>query len=231
MPSPIIWSVHDATPDSLDRCANLVDLLVSRGVREVAILVVPDRSWSELETGTLRRWEREGHLLGLHGWAHKAMAPRGVYHRLHSAFFSRDAAEHLGRPRAELLDLVQTGVRWFDDAGLAAPRLYVPPAWAMGAMELADVEGMPFRWIETLTGVYDAAARRFCRLPLVGFEADTPLRAWSLRASNRANELGALAVRRPLRAAVHPNDLGLALSGDLRRLLNSCRPSASFADL
>ena len=231
MQAPIIWSVHDVTPGSFDRCANLVDLLVSSDVREVAILVVPDGTWSDEQIGTLRRWERDGHLLGLHGWAHRAVAPRGVYHRLHSTFFSRDVAEHLGRPRSEVLDLVGRGVRWFDEAGLLPPRLYVPPAWALGAMTLADVRGTPFRWVETLTGIFDASTGRFRRLPLAGFEADTRLRAWSLRVSNLANAFAVLTTRRPLRAAIHPNDLDLALSADLRRLLRSGRPSASFGEL
>ena len=230
-PPSLLWSIHDVTPDSLDRCRELVDILVARGVSEIAILVVPAGSWPERQIDALRRWEREGHLLGLHGWEHRAIAPRGIYHRVHSALLSRDVAEHLGRPRAEVIELVQRGIRWFADAGLAPPRLYVPPAWALGAIRIADFDGTSIRWVETLTGIYDTTTRRRRTMPLVGFEADTRARAWALRASNRANTLAALVSRRPLRVAVHPNDLDLALSSDLRRLMDVGHPSTGVPAL
>jgi len=229
--SPIIWSVHDVTPVSLDRCADLVGILVDAGVPEVAILVIPAGAWEERQLATLRRWERDGHLLGLHGWSHRAVAPRGIHHRLHAALLSRDVAEHLGRPRTEVLDLVRRGVNWFADVGLAPPRLYVPPAWALGNMTFDDIRDMSFRWLETLTGVHDAAAGRFRRLPLAGFEADTTLRAWSLGASNRANALAATMMRRPLRVAVHPHDLELRLGSELRQLVRAGRPSIALSAL
>jgi len=227
--NPVLWSVHDVAPRTLDRCQTLIDLLRAGGVSEIAILVVPAGTWSEGQLATLQRWEHEGHLLGLHGWEHRAIAPRSIYHRLHSALFSRDVAEHLGRPHAELLDLLQRGLEWFKDAGLAPPRLYVPPAWALGAMTTDDVRDTPVRWVETLTGIYDAETRRHRRLPLAGFEADTSFRARFLRLSNRANALAALATRRPLRAAIHPNDLELALSSDLRRLIDAGHPSIRWS--
>ncbi len=227
--TPIIWSVHDVTPASLGRCQTIVELLADVGVGEIAILIIPAGSWSERQLATLRRWEREGHLLGLHGWEHQSVEPRGIHHRLHSAVFSRDVAEHLGRPRSDVLDLVRRGLRWFEDASLSPPQLYVPPAWALGAMTAADVRGTPIRWIETLSGVYDAATRRYRHLPLIGFEADTRLRAWALRLSNHANTVVAALARRPVRAAIHPNDLELALSSDLRRLVHSGRPSAPLS--
>ncbi len=225
----LLWSVHDVAPDSLDRCQALVDVLVAYGVPELAILIIPAGCWSESQLDVLRRWECEGHLLGLHGWEHRGIAPRGAYHRVHSALLSRDVAEHLGRPRAELISLFRRGIRWFADAGLAPPRLYVPPAWALGAVSTGDFAGTSIRWVETLTGIRDIATRRHHILPLIGFEADTRLRSWALRASNRANALAALATRRPLRVAVHPNDLDLALSSDLRRLVDAGLPSLKLS--
>ena len=221
----LIWSLHDVTPGSFQRCAHLVDLLVEHGVVEVAILVVPAGEWKESQIATLRRWQLDGHLIGLHGWSHRSGAPRGLYHRLHSALLSRDVAEHLGRQGSEVLTLIERGVRWFGEVGLAPPRLYVPPAWALGAVTIADLAAMKFRWVETLIGIHDVKVRRFHVLPLAGFEADTSFRAWSLRASNRTNHLAASVFRRPLRVALHPNDLALALATEARRLIESDRPA------
>jgi uncharacterized protein len=227
----LLWSIHDVAPRSLDSCEALVELLVAAGVSEIAILVIPAGSWSVSQLHTLRRWGREGHLLGLHGWSHRSVAPRSIYHRLHSAVFSRDVAEHLGRPRSEVLGLVQRGVRWFDEVGLEPPRLYVPPAWALGEMRARDFHRTSIRWVETFTGIYDVETRRHRLLPLAGFEADTTMRAWSLRASNRANALAALATHRPLRVAVHPHDLELRLASDLRKLIGACHPSMPLSGL
>jgi predicted deacetylase len=227
MAVPIIWSLHDVSPATIDRATSIVDVMVEAGVRDLAILIVPSGVWTDGQLETLRTWERAGHVLGAHGWTHRGIAPRGIYHRLHSALFSRDVAEHLGRSADEVREIVARGVQWFADAGLVPPRLYVPPAWALGAMPLPEFAGTSFRWVETLSGIYDVSAAHFRRLPLVGFEADTGFRAASLRVSNASNYALVRATRRSLRAAVHPHDFELRLAGDLRRLLASGR--ASFA--
>jgi predicted deacetylase len=215
--SRAIWSVHDVSPREFDDARRIIEMLEVAGVRPVCILVIPDGAWSARQIGALRAWERAGHLLGLHGWSHRALAPHTAYHRVHAALFSRDVAEHLGRSSGEIAALIARGERWFADAGLGPPALYVPPAWALGALPLATFDGTPFRWVETLTGLYDVRGRRHRRLPLVGFEADTPMRQVALRASNRANETLATASGRPLRIAVHPHDPELLLRADLSR--------------
>ncbi len=227
----IIWSVHDVTPSTLDRTAEIVDLLVASGGRSLAILVVPDGDWTSDHLNTLRSWERAGHILAAHGWSHRALPPRGVYHRLHAALLSRDAAEHLGRPRDEVLDIVRRSQAWFTDAGLQPPRLYVPPAWALGALPLSVFDATSFQWVETLTGIYDTKGGRWHRLPLVGFEADTRVRAWSLRVSNAANLALGATLRRPVRVGLHPDDLTLLLAREVRALVSSPHRPVSLAEL
>ena len=231
MAVPIIWSLHDVSPATIDRATAIVDVMVEAGVRDLAILIVPSGVWTDGQLETLRTWERAGHVLGAHGWTHRGIAPSGIYHRLHSALFSRDVAEHLGRTAAEVREIVARGEQWFAEVGLAPPRLYVPPAWALGAMPLSAFGGTSFRCVETLSGIYDVSTTRFRQLPLVGFEADTAFRASALRASNAANHALSRATSRPLRAAVHPHDFDLRLSGDLRRLLGSGRKSCSLGQL
>ena len=48
-------------------------------------------------------------------------------------------------------------------------------------------------------------------MPLLGFEADTAFRAWSLNLFNRINFVTALTTGRPLRVSIHPQDLQLRL--------------------
>jgi predicted deacetylase len=229
MPPPLIWSLHDVTPETLGRAESIVGMMVDAGVRDLAILIVPSGVWTDEQLETLRRWERDGHTLGAHGWTHRSVKPRELYHRLHSLLISRDVAEHLGRSADDVGAIVRRGEAWFADVGLAPPRLYVPPAWAQGAMPLTAYRDTSFRWVETLTGIYDVSAGRFRRLPLIGFEADTGLRAVTLRAANAVNVALSTASRRPLRVAVHPHDFDLLLSGDLRRMLASRRESLPLA--
>jgi predicted deacetylase len=217
VPSKAIWSVHDVSSQAFEDARRILETLEAAEVRPLCVLVVPDGAWSVGQIDVIRGWERAGHMLGLHGWSHRAVLPRTLYHRLHAALFSRDIAEHLGRGEAEIAALIAQGERWFADHDLRPPALYVPPAWALGALPLAAFDGTPFRWVETLTGIYDVRARRHRRLPLVGFEADTLVRQVALRASNRANEALAAATGRPLRIAVHPHDPELRLNADLTR--------------
>jgi predicted deacetylase len=138
---------------------------------------------------------------------------------------SRNAAEHLSRPRPEVADIIRRSFGWFGEVGLGQPRLYVPPAWAMGAVKRADLDRLPFRFYETLGGIYDSQSRRMRRLPLVGYEADTAGRALALRLVNGLNRQMAASLGRPLRVAIHPSDFDLRLAADLRSILDRCHPS------
>jgi hypothetical protein len=99
------------------------------------------------------------------------------------------------------------------DAGLKAPTLYVPPAWALGSINRVQLRSLPFDQVELLTGIYDCRADRFFRLPLVGYEADTRWRQIALRLVNTANQVAAVASCTPLRIAIHPFDLEYSLTG------------------
>ena len=140
---------------------------------------------------------------------------RSLHHRLHSAFISRDAAEHLSLDEERIIALIQDCHRWFVEHGLTPGPLYVPPAWALGAVNKRRLAALPFRYYETLGGLYDARDQRFHPMPLLGFEADTTLRAWSLNLFNRGNYLAALASGRTLRVSIHPQDLQLRLGAQV----------------
>ena len=106
---------------------------------------------------------------------------------------------------------------WFSRHGLAAPTTYIPPAWALGLPEAALGE-LPYRCVEVLSGVIllSGAGVTRRRLPLVGFEADTPLREHVLRAWNRRQRKIARRDRKPLRVSIHPHDAQLRLAEELR---------------
>ncbi|MEP7214603.1 MAG: polysaccharide deacetylase family protein [Anaerolineaceae bacterium] len=212
-----IWSIHDVSPATVNAAVAIAERLTAAGIGPFCVLVVPAGDWPEGALAQLRAWSAEGHLLAPHGWTHRAPKPRGLYHRLHSLLLSREAAEHLGRSKAGVREIVENGRAWFEANDLPAPIFYIPPAWAMGVLPLREMAGYGFERVETLTGIWDARKRRTRLLPLIGFEADTRFRAASLHVLNAINITLARLSGRPLRIGIHPDDGHLLLADDLDR--------------
>ncbi len=214
----VLFSVHDVMPHTLDRVSGILAGLEAAGAGSASLLVVPGTGWTGETLDRLHGFLARGHTLAGHGWYHRCSRIRGLKHRLHSALISRDVAEHLALDAAGIEALIRRCGEWFPRHGLPQPDTYVPPAWAMGAIPAERLYGLGFRYFEALTGVFDAGTGRFRRLPLAGFEADTSLRALTLRALNRL-ALAMAGPGRPLRLAIHPRDPELLLAGDLERLV------------
>lgn len=211
----VIWSIHDVSPETVAWADSMVVRLISNGASPLMILIIPAGDWPSAALDIVRRWESAGHMLALHGWDHCALRPRSTYHRLHSLILSRDAAEHLSRDRTEILTRIARGREWFAANGLPEPAVYVPPAWALGAVRPEDMQAGGFRWVETLTGIHDAKNGKHHLLPLVGFEADNAWRSAALRVSNTVNLAIARATGCPIRVAIHPHDDAGLLAHDL----------------
>jgi len=222
-------SVHDLMPETLSQVrAILAELERLRRV-PVTLLVVPGRAWNPAELATLRAFAHDGHRLAAHGWYHHSERFGGLGHRLHGALFSRRVAEHLALDEAGILALLRRSHAWFADHGFAAPRWYVPPAWALGSVPRARLAtAAPFAYYELFNGWFEASSGRFLSLPLLGYEADRAIRAPLLRAWNRLNR--ARARYQPLvRIGIHPDDFNLRLAAELRADLTHY-PPASAAD-
>lgn len=228
----MLLSIHDLMPTTLSEVECLVAYLARRGVQRLTLLVVPGLPWQRAQLDVLRRYEDAGYELAGHGWTHAlTRPPRGLWHRAHAAFLSRQVAEHLELRRAEIRRLVERNFEWFAQHGLRAPRLYVPPAWALGSFSARDMQAAAFRWFELLPGVYDSQQARWHRLPLAGFEADTRQRAMFLSLFNAVNRQLARGTGRALRVGIHPYDRSHRLAGALDRVLRGPRVELSLDDL
>jgi len=172
-----VVSIHDVMPETLPRVRSLLARVELAGLAPATLLVVPGRDWSNADLDALRRLAARGHELAGHGWTHRVERFGSFRHRLHGLLLSRRAAEHLSHSREQVFGIMRDCRQWFDDNELPSPSLYVPPAWAMGPVFREELQGLGFRYFETLGGIYDADTQRFLRLPVVGFEADTWLRA------------------------------------------------------
>ena len=215
-----LFSIHDVMPSTMADVRALIELCRQNGVENLTLLVVPGCNWQPADLEQLRAWQSEGCDLAGHGWVHRCRSIRGLKHRVHSLLISRDVAEHLSLVEAEIIGLMQDCARWFDVHGFGCPQLYVPPAWALGRVRRSSLSTLPFGIVETLWGVQIVKESMQRPIPLLGFEADTVLRKWSLRAINRVNRLAASAQTMPIRVAIHPPDHRLRLCEDLKSILN-----------
>jgi len=227
----LLVSIHDVMPTTLDRVERIFDRLVAARLLPVMLLVVPGAGWRREDLDRLGAMLDAGAQPAGHGWRHEARHVRGLKHILHSALISRRAAEHLALSRKEILRLMLSNHRWFGDHGLPEPGFYVPPVWAMGAVPRNLLDRLPFDQFETLAGVYDARSRRFLKLPLAGFEADTTFRAVTVRSFNRLNRSLAQAGGRPLRLGIHPDDFELKLADELDTMLAVGGESLGYSSL
>ena len=83
---------------------------------------------------------------------------------------------------------------------------------------------------ETFGGLCLAERRTFRPSAMLGFEADTWLRALACGVWNALNQ-GLTGAPNTLRVAIHPNDLDLLLGQDLRKLLARGGTALSYRDI
>ena len=216
---PAIVSIHDVMPSTLANVENfLTGLLASLPKSNVSLLVVPGLAWSSDQIETLKRLQSEGYEIVGHGWCHESGRVQRLYHRLHSFFVSRQSAEHLALTETQIVDLLWRNFKWFTEHDFNPPQLYVPPAWAMGRVRQQALHGVPFSFFESSRGFNSTASRYFRCLPLVGFEADTAVRAFFLRYWNKLNIRFAKAFG-AVRVSIHPYDHTLLLADQLSVLV------------
>lgn len=210
-----LLSIHDVAPAVLDRIERIVDTVLDRGAPPPLLLVVPGVGWSADALARLRALVETGCPIAGHGWEHRAPPPSTVYHRLHALVLSRDQAEHLSRTTEDLVDRMTRCHAWFGEVGLPEPALYVPPAWAVGALDDETLRRLPFAYVEYLGGFIDTLTGARHRTPVIGFEADTEGRRVGLKVWNELQIRLASVLDIPLRISIHPHDLELLLREEL----------------
>jgi len=222
LPSKIRISIHDLMPDTLSQVSEILDRHFDLP-HFAPDLLVPGRSWSPEQIRKLQTWTDQGCRLVAHGWHHEIAQYGSLYHWLHGVFVSRRVAEHLALDSAGIRDLMIRSHDWFIEKDLPKPIYYVPPAWALGNLKSRDRQSLPFEFIEILKGDLQIESGELQKSPVVGYEADTPMRSVFLRQWNRRSIRRAIRKEQPLRLSIHPYDLHYHLQADLARILRHCR--------
>ena len=217
-----ILSIHDVMPHTFKRIKQCLDELTQQSVPndKIYLLVVPGLQWKPEQIEQLKQWQSDGYQLAGHGWLHHFHKKASVYHHLHSFFISRNVAEHLSLSTSEIQDLIEDNYNWFLEHNFTPPKLYVPPAWAMGNIKLTQLSHLPFEFYELSSGIYDAKNKQFHTLPLTGYEADQLWRVPILKIWNGLN-MTWLSKNRPVRISIHPYDFSYRLAKSIRKHLAS----------
>ena len=203
-------SIHDVSPNNLSKIKNIIKLLKTKyDINKLCLLVIPGLKWEEKYVKQLISWQNSGFEIAAHGWYHKSGKKQSLFHILHGLIMSGNCAEHLSKNRDELIDLLKNSYNWFVNNNFLTPTLYVPPAWALGNLNIKeDLSHLPFQNYECTTGLYLDGKYRF--IPLVGFEAATYFKAFFQRFFNFINYQMAKFTG-VLRIAIHPRDFQLHL--------------------
>ena len=216
---PAILSLHDVMPDAIGRLEEILKYLEDHRIPPITLLVVPGLKWRPYQIKLLQQLVDRGFELAAHGWAHHVKKPSGIYHQLHAAALSRNVAEHLALDPDEILTLMVKSHAWFNEHELPAPRLYVPPAWALGNLSREQLRQLPYSRIEIIRGILCTETGKVLPLPLVGFEADTACRAGVLKLWNKWQFARGRWSGKPVRIGLHPNDFHLRLAREVRQAL------------
>jgi len=211
-------SIHDVAPKTMARVEHIISLMPEVCKQNLILLVIPGVDWKSDDIERLKEFEARGFELAGHGWTHHCEKINGLYHKLHSTLVSRRCAEHLSLNETQILNLLKRVYTWFLQYELIPPRLYVPPAWAMGAISSVSLRNAPFRYYEFSRGIYDVTRDELKTLPLIGFEADNQFRKMSLQSWNHLNILVS-SDKKPVRFSIHPYDTELLMVDSLHKRL------------
>ena len=228
-----IISIHDCMPETMDKIQSILKWLKERNIPPVTLLVVPGKNWTENHLSLLQEYVQEGHTLAAHGWHHHTQ-PKKILHRIHSLILSKEVAEHLDLNQQGIFKLLNKSYQWFIQKKLPPPTLYVPPAWALGAINKKTLSKTLYKQIEVTRGLIHLNSNKKAQLqilPLTGYEADSPFRVRFLSKWNQLQQNQAQIKSLPLRISIHPNDLDLPIAWQLNQQIKSVQTFLNYSDL
>jgi predicted deacetylase len=217
-------SIHDVSPAWEREVGVALEMVHAAGARP-ALLVVPDFHGRApllqhpAFVERLRRLEREGHEIYLHGYYHHARSPadpaaprRNVVGRMRHAFAQRvvsaGEAEFSDISPEEATERLDAGERVLEQAGLEV-KGFVAPAWSMPRWVLTMLGERGYGFTEDHLNIHDPTRGRSRKSVVLNYASRTPARLFSSVAWCRI----ARAARRllPVRIAIHPADMRYAL--------------------
>jgi predicted deacetylase len=214
----LVVSLHDVAPATSTASRRWLDIVERHGMR-ATLLVVPG-PWRGARLAAdpgFAAWLREvaarGHELALHGWEHRAVidphgdpARAGRRYRLVGDLLARGCQEFWQLGRAEADRRIGAGLDVLADAGIT-PVGFTPPGWLASAETLGALHARGFEWTTTQWSVLDLRGGRAHTIAALSQRPGSVL-SGPAAAANHWVAARRMAAGRPLRLALHPDDLG-----------------------
>lgn len=228
--SVVVVSLHDVAPATWEESRSLLRAVEVRGMRCSMLLVPgPWRGPSMDQVPAFVRWVRaavdRGHEPILHGWSHdtnvdRAVAARGIRNRA-GRIVTRGCCEFLVIDPPEARRRLEAGLRTLADVGLEVEG-FTPPGWWATAETDVILGELGFRYTTTRRDVRDLVSDQRLDVPAVCQRPGSPLTRLGAALVRRL-VTRALSTDRPVRVALHPDDLhDRRLDGETDRLLDLC---------
>lgn len=206
--APLLVSVHDVAPETLDAARRWTRHLDERGIVST-VLAIPG-PWRGPSIGQHREsqdwlWVRQsgGDEIGLHGWTHRCDSHRRTPRAAFGRAVARGAEEFWSLDSRQAARRVRRGIDVLRSAGLE-PVGFTPPGWLIGAQARHAVLTCGLHYVADHRGA--GSVTRALRAPALSHRPDgfgERPGAVALRTIARRRAIAGL----PVRIALHPADL------------------------
>ena len=228
--------LHDVAPPTWRSCQWVLGALEELGEFPVTLLAVPRYHGARRHSG-FERWlvqrAEAGDEIALHGYNHldTQAGPRNPLDWLRRRVYTRAEAEFWALDYAEAKRRLRVGRDWLRSIGLR-PRVFIAPAWLLGADAWRALNEQPFEYTATLRRIHvlgvDPPASLACQAQVYSSATD-----WRQIASVRWNTWLARAQRSApqVRLELHPSDDTPRVSTAWRDLLRQQAADRRFLTL
>lgn len=210
MQTALVVSIHDASPLTQKRVAQMLDDLKALGVAQTSLLVIPNHHHkAPLEEnpafgGWLQETSQAGHETVAHGFFHQRPPSGGWRTRLLAEYYTAGEGEFLDLSETDAAGRLEKAGKIFAGLGLQ-PRGFIAPAWLLGPEAEKAVRKADFDYTTRLGEFLDLKTGAVTRSQSL---------VWSVRAAwRRMLSLGwnawlfeRLAKTPLLRVGLHPPD-------------------------
>jgi uncharacterized protein len=202
----LLVALHDVHPGTQKACEALLLGLERRGVKRVALMVIPNFSgeYPLSHHNDFVAWLKDrnafGHELFVHGHKHRAdtSLSRSPWGRWVNQRWAQGEAELIGLDGKQKLKIAEAGCSLCEGVGLPVIG-FTPPTW-FGPLQRSSMQKLGLRFQDRRWGVEDSFAGQFKMAP--------PL-TWPLQKKGLIGGKAYFALLRRwpwIRLALHPND-------------------------
>lgn len=208
----LVVSLHDVSPLTRRRSAEILADLDAAGVREVSLLVIPDHHqkapvWADPDFGAWLRGESQEREIVLHGYDH-LRAPRtgeSPMDRAITRVYTAGEGEFFDLSAEEAACRLERGVKAFAAIGLPRPCGFIAPAWLLGPDAARAVTEAGFLYTTRLDRVERLDAFRSWPSQSLVWSVRSTSRRWISLLWNAVLERR-LRSNRLVRVGIHPPD-------------------------